>query len=124
MNFFDEPDSPSGSGANDSFFSQTSPIRAAPAARVSSVTGDTTASSFRDSSIFDRESNNRTVDRTRDESVTLEDILGTGKEENGGTDVQELMRCWKNERAAPELLRFPLVLVNRLMLNLAKKVSH
>ena len=123
MNFFDEPDSPEGSGANESFFSQPSPVRAPAfaAARVSSVTGDTTASSFRDSSIFDRESNDRTIDRTRDESVSLEDILGTGMKESG-TDVQELMRCWRNERAAPELLVFPLVLVNRLTLNLAKKV--
>lgn len=124
MNFFDEPDSPEGSGANDSFFSQPSPVRgpAFAAARVSSVTGDTTASSFRDSSIFDRESNDRTIDRTRDESVSLEDILGTGKQEQSGTDVQELMRSWRNERAAPELLVFPLALVNRLTLNLAKKV--
>lgn len=115
-NFFDEPASDD-EAPDESFFTQVSPVRR-PAARVSSTTGDITASSFRESSLFDVDPH---ADRTRDESVSLEQILGDGKAPRG-TDVQELMRCWRNERAAPEVLMFPSVLVNRLALNLAKKV--
>lgn len=117
-NFFDDddddvPNSPGGgstTNGNDSFFTQPSPPR--PAGRVSSVSGRAgTSSSLRASS------------RARRDSVSLEEILG---EEVGGSrerSVQRLIRAWNNEIAAPELLHFPVELVETVVRNLAERVS-
>ena len=134
--FFDEDDEDEVLGDvttsadhNDSFFSETtSPSRAyarAPAAgRMSSVSGyrDRTTSSARASSTFS-EDRSRDYRPRRDESPSLEDIIGRDevfatKERN----IVTLIRHWANEIAAPELLVFPRDLVERIVKDLARRV--
>ncbi|SCV73330.1 BQ2448_7256 [Microbotryum intermedium] len=68
--------------------------------------------------------------RGQGESPGLDDILAhegremdllAGKRES---NVAKLMRCWINESGSPELLPFPKKLVERLVKDLANRVSH
>ena len=118
-NFFDDDDdndnsghlhSPSGSTTNgdNSFFTQPSPPRAA--GRASSLS-NRAGTSLRASS------------RARRDSPTLEEILGEEVGGRGERSVQRLIRAWNNEVAAPELLHFPVELVETVVRNLAERVS-
>lgn len=80
--------------------------------RVSSVTGAAAGSSRRD------------YQSTRGGSPGLDDDdMG----EEGGIsrerNVQRLLRAWHNEMGAPELLRFPRELVEKMVRDLARRVS-
>ncbi|GAA5988986.1 hypothetical protein JCM10908_006258 [Rhodotorula pacifica] len=86
--------------------------------RVSSVTGAAAGSSVRalggDTSLG--------YASTRGDSPSLDDILqggaGRGRE---GRNVQQLLRAWQNEMGAPELLKFPTKLVERVVKDLARR---
>jgi hypothetical protein len=60
---------------------------------------------------------------TRGDSPTLEDILGEAPAGKKERSIQTLMRAWTNETAAPELLHFPRELVERIVRDLARRVS-
>ncbi|BGP19304.1 hypothetical protein JCM10213_001521 [Rhodosporidiobolus nylandii] len=77
--------------------------------RVSSVTGAAAGSSV------------RAYESTRGDSPSLDDILGEGDGREKGRNVQKLLRAWQNEMGAPELLRFPRELVERVVKTLAQR---
>ncbi|GAA6036430.1 hypothetical protein JCM8097_003501 [Rhodosporidiobolus ruineniae] len=77
--------------------------------RVSSVTGAAAGSSV------------RAYESTRGDSPSLDDILGEGGQREKGRNVQKLLRAWHNEMGAPELLRFPRELVERVVKTLAQR---
>ncbi|GAA6019061.1 hypothetical protein JCM10207_006304 [Rhodosporidiobolus poonsookiae] len=78
--------------------------------RASSVTGAAAGSSVRGA-----------WDSSRGDSPSLDDILGEGHDSDRSSDVQRLLRAWQNEVGAPELLRFPADLVERVVRNLARR---
>lgn len=60
----------------------------------------------------------------REESMTLEDILGMDPTaEQGETNAKKMIRAWNNEMGAPELLMFPKRLVERFVKDLVARVS-
>ncbi|GAA5895881.1 hypothetical protein JCM6882_001401 [Rhodosporidiobolus microsporus] len=77
--------------------------------RVSSVTGAAAGSSVRG------------FESSRGDSPSLDDILGEGRKADEGRNVQKLLRAWQNEMGAPELLKFPRELVERVVKTLAKR---
>lgn len=81
------------------------------AGRVSSVTGAAAGSSVRG------------WESSRGDSPSLEDILGEGSGRDKARNVQRLLRAWQNEMGAPELLRFPSELVEKVVKDLARRVS-
>ncbi|ORY77626.1 hypothetical protein BCR35DRAFT_305393 [Leucosporidium creatinivorum] len=86
-------------------------------ARASSTTGG------RQSSVTGAQANSsvRAYESTRGGSPTLEDILGEGSSHDGERNVQKLIRAWNNEMGAPELLKYPKRLVERLVKDLVHR---
>jgi hypothetical protein len=134
MNFFDDDDEPPSPGdrstsafahQDESFSNRAaSPKPYAPrlppaAGRTSSTTGG------RLSSITGGAANSsvRAYESTRGGSPTLEDILGEDTGGDGERNVEKLIRAWTNEVGAPELLRFPTRLVERVVKDLVRRVS-
>ena len=61
---------------------------------------------------------------TRGDSPSLDDILADGSSRGrDGRNVQQLLRAWQNEMGAPELLKFPTKVVERVVKDLARRVS-
>ncbi|GAA5871998.1 hypothetical protein JCM3774_006577 [Rhodotorula dairenensis] len=88
------------------------------AGRVSSVTGAAAGSSVRG---LGGDTTNGYAS-TRGESPSLDDILlGGAARERQGRNVQQLLRAWQNEMGAPELLKFPTRLVERVVKDLARR---
>jgi len=80
--------------------------------RVSSVTGAAAGSSRRD------------YQSTRGGSPALDDDdLGDEGGLSRERNVQRLLKAWHNEMGAPELLRFPRELVERMVRDLARRVN-
>lgn len=67
-------------------------------------------------------SSTREYESTRGGSPTLDDILGTDGDVSNERNVQRLLRAWHNEMGAPELLTFPTRLVDRLVVDLSRRV--
>lgn len=64
--------------------------------------------------------------RGREESLNLDDILGTGTNnelEGVETNAKKMLRALSNEMSSPELLHFPKDLVERFVKDLATRVS-
>ena len=61
---------------------------------------------------------------TRGGSPTLEDILGEEPAAEGERNIQKLIRAWNDEMGAPELLRYPKRLVERMVKDLVQRVSR
>lgn len=80
------------------------------AGRVSSVTGAAAGSSVRG------------WESSRGDSPSLEDILGESAGKDKRRNVQRLLRAWQDEMGAPELLRFPRDLVEKVVKDLARRV--
>ncbi|BGP34659.1 GINS complex subunit [Rhodotorula toruloides] len=79
------------------------------AGRVSSVTGAAAGSSVRG------------WESSRGDSPSLVETLGEGAGMDKGRNVQQLLRAWQNEMGAPELLRFPRELVEKVVKDLARR---
>ncbi|GAA5939745.1 DNA replication protein SLD5 [Sporobolomyces koalae] len=91
-------------------------------ARSSSI-GTTSRTGGRRSSITGAEAGTsmRDYTSTRGASPSLDDILGEGGNLSRERNVQRLLRAWHNEMGAPELLRFPRQLVEKLVKDLANR---
>jgi len=79
--------------------------------RISSVTGAAAGSSVRAG-----------LDSSRGDSPSLDDILGEGGARDKSRNVQRLLRAYQNEVGAPELLKFPRQLVDKVVKSLARRV--
>lgn len=91
------------------------------AGRVSSVIGAAMGSSVRGGV-------GTTVngyDSMRGDSPSLDDIIAGGiGAKKRGRNVQALLQAWQNEMGAPELLVFPVEIVERVVKDLARRVSR
>lgn len=117
-----------GSDANDSYERGSSVAtggRTAGGGRVSSVTGGATAAGAGGSSVrAPRGNTTNGYASTRGDSPSLDDILAGGSSRGrDGRNVQQLLRAWQNEMGAPELLKFPTKVVERVVKDLARRVS-
>lgn len=89
--------------------------------RVSSVTGAAAGSSVRG---IGGDTTNGYAS-TRGDSPSLDDVLlGGAARHREGRNVQQLLRAWQNEMGAPELLKFPTKVVERVVKDLARRVGH
>lgn len=150
-NFFDDDEdddvqnklrSPSvaGAGANESFFSP--PAAEAAARRPGRAESPGRAVSLRDDSVFnydkyspDRDRNYSPFGEARRSPTAADARAGAGDEleavlgdEYGERQIEsnmhKMMRAWKNEAGAPELLHFPNRLVTRFASDIATKVRR
>ncbi|TNY17206.1 hypothetical protein DMC30DRAFT_431816 [Rhodotorula diobovata] len=80
------------------------------AGRISSVTGAAAGSSVRAG-----------FESSRGDSPSLDDILGEGAPRDTSRNVQKLLRAYQNEVGAPELLKFPRQLVEKVVKSLARR---
>ncbi|TKA51247.1 hypothetical protein B0A53_05823 [Rhodotorula sp. CCFEE 5036] len=116
-----------GSEANDSYERGSSVAtggRTAGGGRVSSVTGGATAAGAGGGSSVRALRGNTTngYASTRGDSPSLDDILAGGSSRGrDGRNVQQLLRAWQNEMGAPELLKFPTKVVERVVKDLARR---
>lgn len=87
------------------------------AGRHSSVTGAVRGSSVRGAGTTSF------GDSMRGDSPSLDDIVngGAGRKRQG-RNVQLLLQAWQNEMGAPELLKFPVAVVERIVKDLARRV--
>lgn len=129
-------------GADDSFSShraasprpyhQARPRASEAGGRVSSTTGGGAGGGGRQSSVTGGASGYY-GNSTRGGSPNLDDILGgddddefgggVGADEAGESNMDRLIRAWNNEIGAPEVLRFPKRLVERVTKDLYRRVS-
>jgi hypothetical protein len=98
----------------------------AAAAGPSKSARDSTSTGGRQSSVTGAQANSsvRAYESTRGGSPTLEDILGEESGHDDERNVQKLIRAWKDEMGAPELLVYPKRLVERLVKDLVHRVSR
>lgn len=116
-----------GSDANDSYERGSSVAtggRTAGGGRVSSVTGGAAGGAGGSSVRALRGNTTNGYASTRGDSPSLDDILADGSSRGrDGRNVQQLLRARQNEMGAPELLKFPTKVVERVVKDLARRVS-
>lgn len=120
-----------GGGRDESFFDDPTRRGARQGSTSSArfnINDISTDTDFRDSSIFDQPNDSRarrgdTTELTLDEILNGKAVREVVNKREGESNVQALIRCLRNERAAPELLLWPKSLLENISADLVFKVG-